>query len=127
PWHMTALNMIGFLTGMFVFYIFSMYYFFKTNKDLSQLTGLTEEELERDYLEKNIRTTLHKKIKWYEYFKAEAGWKITTYMSSPFKIKLARDSKHYDTDILKKVFAQTSINASIFEIVMIISFLLIGS
>lgn len=127
PWYMTALNMIGFLTGMFVFYIFSMYYFFKTNKDLSQLTGLTEEELEKDYLEKNIKTTLHKKIKWYEYFKAEAGWKVTTYMSGPFKIKLARDSKHYDTDILKKVFAQTSINASIFEIVMIISFLLIGS
>lgn len=124
---MIFLNIMGFLTGMFLFYILSMYYFFKTNKDLSTLTGKSEEELEADYQSKNINTTLHKKIKWYELFNTESGWRITTYLSSPFRVKLARDSKHYDTDILKRVFAQTSINASIFEIVMIVSFLLLGS
>ncbi len=124
---MIFLNMMGFLTGMFAFYILSMYYFFKTNKDLGKLTGRSEEEMEADYHAKNIHTTLHKKIKWYEHFNTESGWRVTTYLSSPYKIKLARDSKHYDMDILKRVFAQTSINASIFEIVMIISFLLLGS
>jgi hypothetical protein len=124
---MIFLNMIGFITGMWVFYFFSMYYFFKTNKDLSQLTGKSEEEMEKDYHSKNINTTLHKKIRWYELFKTEGGWKVTTYMNSPFQIKLARDSKHYDTEILKRVFAQTSINASIFEIVMVISFFILGS
>jgi hypothetical protein len=124
---MIFLNMIGFITGMFIFYIFSMYYFFKTNKDLSKLTGKTEEELENDYMAKNINTTLHKKIKWFELFNTEGGWKVTTYMNSPYKIKLARDSKHYDADVLKRVFAQTSISASIFEIVMVISFFLLGS
>ena len=124
---MILLNMMGFLTGMFVFYFFSMYYFFKTNKDLSKLTGRTEEELEKDYMAKSINTTLHRKVKWFELFNTEGGWKVTTYMNAPFQIKLARDSKHYDADILKKVFSQTSINASIFEIVMILSFLFIGS
>jgi hypothetical protein len=124
---MVILNMFGFITGMFIFYVFSMYYFFKTSKDLSQLTGKSEEEMEKEYHAKNINTTLHRKIKWYEIFKTESGWKVTTYLNSPYKIKLARDSKHYDADVLKRVFSQTSINASIFEIAMIISFLLLGS
>ncbi|MFZ5552139.1 MAG: patatin-like phospholipase family protein [Bacteroidota bacterium] len=121
------LNMLGYFTGMFIFFFFSFYYFFKTNKDLSKLTGKSEESMEEEIRAKNIQTTLHKKIKWYEIFNSDQGWRVETYLASPFKIKLARDSKHYDIDLLKKVFAQNHINASIFEFAMILSFLLIGS
>jgi len=121
------LNMLGFFAGMFLFFIFSFYYFFKTNKDLTKLTGKSEERMEEEIMAKNIQTTLHKKIKWYEIFNHESGWHVETYLATPFKIKLARDSKHYDTELLKKVFAQNHINASIFEFAMIFSFLIIGS
>ena len=48
-------------------------------------------------------------------------------MTSPFKIKLARDSAHYDIELIKKVFYQNHLNASFFEIAVIISFILLGS
>ncbi|MBX7093861.1 MAG: patatin-like phospholipase family protein [Flavobacteriales bacterium] len=120
-------NMSGFFTGLFVFFFFSMYYFFKTNKDFYKLSGKTEEAMEEEIKSKGIQTTLHKKIKWYELFNTEHGWNVETYMASPFRIKIARESKHYDTELLKRVLAQNHINASIFEIVMVISFLLFGS
>lgn len=121
------INMTGFILGMFVFFIFSFYYFFKTNKDLIKITGKSEESMEEEIRAKNIQTTLHKKIKWYEIFNQEQGWRVETYLATPFKIKLARDSKHYDTEMLKQVFSQNHINASIFEFAMIFSFLIIGS
>lgn len=55
------LNMSGFFTGLFIFFLFSFYYFFKTNKDLTKLTGKSEEHMEEEIRAKNIQTTLHKK------------------------------------------------------------------
>lgn len=120
-------NMSGFYSGMFLFFFFSMYYFFKTNKDLVKVTGKTEESIEQELEQKGVKTALHKTIKWYEMFNTENGWHVDTYMSAPFRIKLARESRHYDSDMLKKILAQNHINASIFEFVMIISFLVLGS
>ncbi|HRJ40036.1 MAG TPA: patatin-like phospholipase family protein [Flavobacteriales bacterium] len=122
-----VINMIGFFCGLFVFFFFSFYYFFKTNKDLFKMTGKTEEAIEEEIRERNIQTTLHKEIKWYEIFNTEHGWRVETYLAAPFKIKLARESRHYDTDLLKRILSQNHINASIFELAMILSFLVLGS
>lgn len=120
------LNMIGFLSGLFLFFIFSMYYFFKTNKDLFKVTGKNEDAHEMEMINKDARSK-RASIKWYEYFNTENGWHVETYMASPFRIKLARDSSHYDASILKNILAQNHINASLFELTMVFSFLTLGS
>jgi hypothetical protein len=120
-------NMLGFYSGMFIFFIFSFYYFFKTNKDLQKITGKSEELLEAELREIAIQTTLHNNPKWSQLFNTDTGWNVGSYLAGPFKIKIARESKHYDADLLKRVLSQNHINASFFEFAMILSFLILGS
>lgn len=124
-WEIT-LNLAGFFTGLFIFFIFSFYYFFKTNKDLFKLTGQTEAAHEAEMVNKDARTT-RAHMKWYQLFNTEQGWYVETYLAGPFRVKLARDSSHYDNTLLRRILMQNHINASIFEFAMVFSFLLLGS
>ncbi len=63
---------------------------------------------------------------WYKRRTKKRVWRVDTYIFSPISIRTARDTSHYDKNLLKLVFAQNHINASIFEIVFIISFLILG-
>jgi ABC-type multidrug transport system fused ATPase/permease subunit len=121
-----AVNMIGLVIGLFIFFLFSLFYFFRTNKDIFKLTGKKREQLKEPIRETTVSNVLHKKMKWY-HLKTEKGWLVLTYMSHPFKIALARHSGHYDKEMLQRVFVQNHINASIFEIGMLVSFLVLGS
>jgi hypothetical protein len=124
----TIIHLLGYLTGILVFVTISNIYFFRTNKDLFKISGKKEEEYE---IEINSKTGEVKargiRFKWREMFNHDEGWNVETYMTSPFKVKLARDSSHYDIELIKKVFYQNHLNASIFEVAVIISFLLLGS
>lgn len=120
------LNMMGFLFGMFVFFFFSMYYFFKTNKDLFKLSGRKEEEFDAEYAQKAVEKLERKRKRWADWLDHEEGWTVETYLSGPWRIRIARDARHYDIDLIKRVFAQNHLNASIFEAAMIISFLSLG-
>ncbi len=122
-----TVNIFGFLVGMGVFFFLSLFYFFRTNKDISKIAGKSFEEVEERQREKAVKTATHKKNKWYKRLRRETSWKVLTYMSGPFRVKLARDSSHYDKEVLKKVFWQNHINASFFELLMIGTFLLLGS
>ncbi|MFI5204938.1 MAG: hypothetical protein ACHQF2_10620, partial [Flavobacteriales bacterium] len=126
PTSQVMLNMLGFLLGMFTFFIFSMYYFFKTNKDLFKISGRKEAEFDEEYQQKTIEKIERKRRRFSDLFGHEEGWTVETYMSSPIRIRLARDAKHYDIELLKRVFAQNHLNASIFEAAMIVSFLMLG-
>ena len=115
-------NIGGLLAGMLVFILISLVYFFRTNKDIYKLTGLSPDD-EGLLPVPSIRKR-HK-----EYFARSNRhiWHVETYMSNPFAIRLARESLHYDRDMLRRVFAQNHVNATIFELVVIASFLVIGS
>ena len=73
-----------------------------------------------------VQGMLHKKEKWYNVFNEDREWDVETYLSSFNKISLARTSQHYSRDMLKKVFAQNHVNASLFEIIVIISIFILG-
>ena len=118
-----AINLLSFLAGISIFIILSFTYFFRTNKDIFKLRGQSADEVTEEPIVGNV---LHKKAKWYV-FKGKKGWVILTYLSHPFKIGLARTSGHYDEELLKKVFNQNHINASFFELLMVVSFVLLGS
>ena len=116
-------NVLGFVLGNILFIALSFAYFFSTNKNILQLLLL-----ERKHINKKApaRGLLHKKDKWREYFDHSSTWRVETYFSSPFKISLTRDSKHYGASLLQKVFEQNHVNASFFEAIILASILIFG-
>ncbi|MEM7161997.1 MAG: hypothetical protein AAF487_06085 [Bacteroidota bacterium] len=117
-------NLSGFLSG-FIFYVFlSFAYFFRTNKDIFKISGKSEEDFEKEYRKK--QKSVRQKKDWIDQIENEGKWKVLTYIKSLTSINLARQGVHYDRQLLKKVFLQNHTNASIFEILAVISFLIIG-
>ena len=113
----------SFVVGVFLFISFSFLYFFPTNKDLFKITGKRSE----DYVKKssNVNASLHKKQTWYEDF-LKRSLDRYYYLGRALRIKRSRSSIHYDRKVLDQVFTQNHINASVFEVVLILSFFAIG-
>lgn len=116
------MNLVSFVTGIFIFQTLSYLYFTFTNKD-AQAFGKGRKRKQ----DAPIDSPLQPSQKWYKLRKLQNKWHVETYMSSVTRVSLARESQHYSREVLEKVFFQNHINASRFEIVLIISFLLIGS
>lgn len=114
---------ISFVLGCLLFISISFLYFFPTNKDLFKITGKREE----DFPDKtsNIKSTLHRKEKWYTDFLGGNDDRYY-YIGRNFKIKQCRSSRHYDINVLNSVFNQNHTNASYFELALLISFFSIG-
>lgn len=109
--------------GIILFIALSFLYFFPTNKDLFRLTGKSPEDFM--VTESTIRTSFHKKQRWFEYFTRQKQDQYY-YLGKNLKLRQSRGCEHYDLSVLNRVFAQNHTNASIFEIVLIISFFSIG-
>lgn len=126
PLEKVLVHCLGYVVGLLIFFALSYLYFFRFNKNLYKLTGIVEKKLKKQPYPKGINNVLHKKEKWYYRFSRKKDWVVKSYLSSPTSIKLARDGSHYDRKLLRKVFAQNHISASIFEAFLIISFFMLG-
>lgn len=114
-----------FLLGAFVFMTLSFFYFFRTNKDVFKLSGRSEQEFEEEFKSKPFKATLHKEVSWYKIFsriKDDRHYYLGPWM----KLRKSRDWMHYDRSLIEKVFSQNHINASLFELFIIASFLILG-
>ena len=118
-----ARNMFGFVVGMFGFLVLSLVYFRFTNKNLLNYEAKSEDGEEDEM----VKTNLHRKSKIKESTWLKREWRVETYLSNVVRVKLARSAKHYNAELLAKVLSQNHLNASFFEILLIASFLLIGS
>lgn len=119
------LNIVGFLMGFTIFILFSFLYFFKTNKDIFKISGKSPEEfLKKD---RKISPSIRQKKDWFRKKDRTTNWRVETYLKSMISINLARPSEHYDRELLKRVFFQNHINASIFEILLVVTFLVVGA
>lgn len=123
-----ALNLAAFMCGQFFFILVALVYFFRTNKDIFKLTGKTEEELFATVpVDPRKQPSVRSKKKWYLSRSYNPEWRVVTYLRTPFSVALARESAHYDKETIRSVFAQNHINATLFEVAVIVSFLIIGS
>lgn len=116
------INIFALIGGAVFFRFFTMLYFIPTNKDLYKLTGKKFEESSES---SNIQATLHKRESWYNPFLRRKDDNFY-YFSGFFKLRKSRSTAHYDKVILNKVFSQNHVNASVFEILLLLSFFLIG-
>jgi len=118
------IDMAAFLLGNVIFIALATLYFFPTNKNIFKITGLSQEEMD-SRLEKRRKSRHANKL--YLDYSEKYKWRVDTYLVHPFKIGLARESRHYDKQTLEKVFYQNHVNASLFESIIVLVFFFIGA
>lgn len=118
-------NLAGFLLGNFFFIGLSTAYFISTNKSIFKLLNISPEDPRNRKL-RPIQNLLEPDVKWYQFLKRNSEWRIETYITGKLRIGLARSSRHYDRSVLKSVFKQNHLNASLFELVALLSIFVLG-
>jgi hypothetical protein len=116
-------NLLSFTLGVFLMAGFSFVYFRLTNKNIRFFTDKLGEEGKEESL---ASSALQKSSSWEDLEKRTEDWRVDTYMFSFRRVLLARSIKHYPREVLEKVLAQHHVNASFFELMIIISFILVG-
>jgi len=116
-----VLHVLGFLGGLFIFFFLSFFYFFRTNKDFSKF--MTEKE----GAEEADRKTIRPRKRWTNSDSPVKQWRVETYLKDLSSISLARGAEHYDEETMRKVFYQNHINASVFEILLVVAFFIISA
>jgi hypothetical protein len=109
-------NIIGLTLGIIAFIVLAMFYFFSTNKGAERLSKSTNGRF------RSIFQKTHSFIQ----LEINERQTSTYYMSNFFKIKHTRDVDHYDNEMLNEVFRQNHFNATLFEVLTVLSFILIG-
>ncbi len=113
---------LAFLVGLIFFLVIAFAYFFPTNKDFFKISGRKQVDIDK---EKPFKSIFHKSSPIdFEQSKREKQY---LYFGRRGKIYRSRSIAHYDSEIISKVFAQNKLNASIFELVSIVVFLILGA
>ncbi len=133
PLHV-AINLLSFFVMLCFFQLLSYVYFVYTNKSAINFGSndknyrAAQVDIEEEEEDEGEAMRERPLARWFRKARQTKGnWYVETYISSLTKISLARECSHYSQRILDKVFDQNHVNASRFEVLLIISFLGIGS
>lgn len=123
-------RILGFILGYIAFTVSSTLYFLATNKDFEKLFGkelahlLSSGGSSKDG--EPGKLLLKKKNKlWYNNEESKL-WRVESYLNSRLKLKATRPFEHYDKKMLSQVFRQNHINASFFQISILLSIIILG-
>ena len=128
------LNSLGFVVGVTLFILSSLSYFFKANKDISHLFGISVDDKDENNpkstntkgrLAKPIRIMLKKNLLWRRKIEPD-DWDVETYLVNPVKLALARNTDHYDRAMLRVVFRQNHLTGVLFVAITLFTFFTIG-
>lgn len=117
-----SIYVIGIVGGYTINILVSLTYFLSTNKNIFTKLGITPEQDSG----KPISTLFLRDESLYNFLKKREKWHVETYLTTPFKSKAAKDISHYDTEMLKSITKHNHLNASFFEIVVFISYIVLG-
>ncbi len=137
-----ALHMVGFVLGILFFLAIALLYFTRTNTDIIKILGKATEEYRPEEPMMDILGPTHsaahppvpkraeekrKALRWLQRQQRTEKWRVEAYLTPRLRIMLARSSAHYDKELLRDVLWQNHINGSIFEVVLIVSFIALGA
>ena len=122
----SILNLLGFSLGVFFFIVVTIIYFVSFNKNIYHFSGKDKTYYDDNFKEAIKEATFHKKTAWYYRVNLSKKTRIVTYISNFKEVKFARNIAHYDQQLLKKVFVQNHINASIYELMLFLTFIVLG-
>lgn len=121
PFYEAMLCVLGLVCGVWLVTYLTIKYFRYTNKDIYKLFGVasTEDESKSRRKISPIRNT--------ELRKADRKiWRVDTYLVFPFKLKIVRSTSHYKSFMLESVFRQNHVNAAVLEMIIFVTFILLG-
>lgn len=127
PLWKVVMNIGSFIAGIVLFQSLSYVYFSYTNKDASAFKDDISKRARRRRAAGPVQSPIHHTLPWWKRISKADKWHVETYLSSFHKVNLARDGRHYPRYVLERVFSQNHINAARFEVVLILSFLIIGT
>lgn len=118
----------GFISGLSVIVMITLTYFFRTNKDVIHMFGMQTSDSDpnapfADHLMSTEKISLRKFAKK---FRSEKSWRVDTYLSAPYRVKLVRATGHYTNEMVASVFRQNHLNAAIMELIVFGFFILMG-
>lgn len=132
------IHLSGFVFGIGLFLAMALLYFTRTNTDIIKLLG-SDAEAHRpmeplvDIIGPMHDAPPHRKqeqrkaMRWLRRQQRSEKWRVETYLTPRLRIMLARSSAHYDKELLRDVLWQNHINGSIFEMVLVLSFIALGA
>ncbi len=127
-WNIIA-QVMGFLIGMSVMILVTLTYFFRTNKDVVLMFGMksSDEDPDAPFAAHLLDTATRNKLRS-RHVNAhnERAWRVDTYLSTPYKVRLVRETGHYSREMVESVFRQNHLNAAIIEIIVFAFFILLG-
>lgn len=113
---------LAIIIGYAVNVLISLSYFLSTNRNIFKIIGVSSDNDNA----KPINTIFLRDENLYNFLKSREKWHVESYLNTPFEAKLARDISHYDVEMLQSVIKQNHLNASAFEMVVFISFIVLG-
>lgn len=133
-----AIHLFGFLFGVATFLSIALLYFTRTNTDIIKLLGSEPEDYRPQEPLVDIIAPTHdapparrpekrKASRWLKRQQRSEKWRVETYLTPRLRLLLARRSDHYDQEMLRDILFQNHINASIFELVLVLSFVALGA
>lgn len=118
-------NILGFLSGFTFFLGISLLYFYGTNKDVLGFLKPKNPKKDRGRFADLYNRYVRERFKVSQKNWNQRPWRVESYIRNGFSIALARDSDHYDEETLRKVFKQNHFNASLFEVLLVATFLVV--
>jgi hypothetical protein len=109
----------GLLAGIFVFLTLSFLYFFRVGK--SSQTQAKEESPGEP-----ISSVIHKHRKWYDRILRKEE-NTSLYIGKGLKIYRSRSTKHLDRETIEHVYARNRVSSSLYEILTILTFFILGA
>lgn len=107
---------LSYLGGFTLFIVLSILYFFPMSR---------RKKSYEMHSNKPIQSVILRKGKWYEVFTRQKDHTYI-YIGKNLKLLPSRSSKHFDEELVEKIFAKNRINASLFEILNILIFFVLG-
>ncbi len=120
-----SLDIAGFLAGIFIVVSATLRYFLLTNKDIYKLFGVEHADAvhvsvpSSDDVKSRSRQRRKKAVN-------SKNWRVETYLTFPFQIRLVRNTEHYKNYMLQSVFKQNHINAAVMELIVFVVFIVLG-
>lgn len=123
----TVIYFSSFGFGNFVFITLSLSFFLSRNKDIITAFGLSSEEELNKPRKRIVRSNLLFDRIDNRITNQTQDWRVETYLTGTLRIRLTRDSSHYDPKILRSIFKHNFRNGTIFVVMVVLTLILIGA
>lgn len=130
PSSLIILHLSGFVIGVIIFMFITILYFYLFDRDILSMLGLKPAKASKIKLPK-IKESSGIDSLWHTdphipLSYSDRSWFVETYWTGSSRIRLSRSIKHYDNKMLENIFKHNHQIGAVFEIIAIISLLLMG-